>query len=412
MLKVPFKGSRPNIYEPVGIAIFGDSQTAQNTAAANRFEGNGWLVQLNMVTGQRYIFNHSLNFGVSGNSSAQALARVSEVVNCSAQEVIVLLGANDRAGKLPAQTTIDNVTAIVAAITAVGKKVTIISHLPRRDASFVAAGFTASEIVTAKDNTEIVNAALKQLASPVVRYADAYSLWVDPVDRQAKVGLTLDDLHQNAAGANLIMRTLYDIFTPIYGVREFRLDPNNRFVNTNFAGSGGSLSGCTGSLAANHLSLGSAPTGTAGRVFSKTSRGGQRMDFDFPAGGSATDNFRCIQRLTSSGETGKYAYYEVELDILNAGIGSGIWRTLSAELQTSVGSLSIGNDRAGTSDPMGLDLMLEFMRAKGRTLLLRTPAMAIPAATYVEGRFNIEANTTGGPLAGSIELLNEQLVIY
>lgn len=96
---------------------------------------------------------------------------------------------------------------------------------------------------------------------------------------------------------------------------------------------------------------------------------------------------------------------------LNSGIGTGIWRTLSAELRTSAGSLSVGYDRAGASDQMAINELNNFLTEKRRTLLLRTPAMVIPTSTYIEGRLNIEVNTTGGAKSGSIELLNEQLVV-
>lgn len=70
-----------------------------------------------------------------------------------------------------------------------------------------------------------------------------------------------------------------------------------------------------------------------------------------------------------------------------------------------------GFDRAGESDDMAISELRQFCIDNNRTLLLRTPTMTVPTSTYVEGRFQIEANTTGGALAGSVELLNEQLVV-
>lgn len=231
------------------VAIFGDSMTAQNTVTADRFEAVGYMVQLNAVTGQRYNFNHSLNFGIGGNTSAEALARLPSVIASSADIVIILLGANDRAGKQTAQWSINNMTGIVNGIRAAGKRMVIVTSIPRRDARFTDIGFTAAEIAQAKADTIELNNWIKAQEAPDLLIADAYAAMVDQ-DGQCFDNVTFDGLHPNILGALKIMRVVEAVLTPRYGVRQFTLSPSNKFINTSFSGAGGILNGiATGQVA-------------------------------------------------------------------------------------------------------------------------------------------------------------------
>jgi lysophospholipase L1-like esterase len=407
-------GSQGTSTAPIEImaSILGDSFGAQHTAASNRYESVGPIVQLNMVTGQRFAFSHSMNFGVSGEDTAQILARVQTVINSGTNFVFYFGGANDRSAKQTAQYSIDNTRQIFDALTSKGITVAAFSNTPRLDSQYTGIGFSAGEIAQAKADTIEFNAFMATAAltsGGLIRYIDSYADMNDGTGQAKSTYVASDGLHLSPIGAFHAMEAAFSALSDL-GTKEFTLVQNNRFPNTNFSGTGGNLNAVsTGQVADNHLTVGSAPAGTSSRTYSKDN--GQVMTFDFPDGGSAADNFRCIQRSTAT-YTGLTAYYEVEMIITDSGVGSGVWRTLSAELQTSAGSLSIGFDRAGTTDQMPVSELKQFCTDHNRTLLLRSPAMTVPASTHVEGRVNIEANTTGGALAGSIKLLNEQLVIY
>ncbi len=398
------------------LALFGDSFMAQHTGASNRFENVGFMNVLNAMMGQRFVLNHALNFGTSGDDTTEMVARHASVVSsCTAAgvtDVAIMAGANDRTAKFTPTTSNGNMDTIVDAFTDAGIAVWLFACTPRRDASYTGAGFSAGEIVTAKDDTEACNAHLASKAMPgSVYFIDAYTPLVD-VDRQCLSNVHADNLHINGTGAFYIMQEAYPPFRDKYGCYEFTPSPYNVLATTDFSGTGGVLTGATGSLAAGHTSIGSAPAGTSSRTFSKDGSDKQVMAFNFPSGGSTTDNMRAIHRRTEvySGQT---AYYECEVDLRNAPApsGAGLWRTLSAEIQTSAGSLSIGNDREGTTGLTPVSLYRQFCIDNNRTMLIRTPALIIPTATYVEGRLNIEANTQGGELAGELTLINEQLVV-
>jgi lysophospholipase L1-like esterase len=78
-----------------------------------------------------------VNAGVNGETSAQALARVPEVVACAPSDVVVMIGANDlfamRASRLAAgrTTTLEsyaaNLTSIVRALRPTGARIALLS---------------------------------------------------------------------------------------------------------------------------------------------------------------------------------------------------------------------------------------------------------------------------------------------
>lgn len=389
------------------VAIFGDSMTAQNSASADRFEAIGYMVKLNQITGQRYDFNYGLNFGVSGDDTTEMYARIVDVTSSGADIVIVLGGANDRAAKQTAATTTEQLDNIYSDLIAAGKDVYAVTSLPRRDSSYTSAGFSAGEIIQAKADTTTVNDYIKAYSG--ITAIDAHAVWDDGTG-QAKVDYTYDGLHPSALGALEIAKLLDAAMTPKYGVRSFALSDDNVFDNTNYSGTGGTVtSTASGVLADDYASIGSTPTGdVTDRILSKST--GQVVVIDFPTGGGTADNFRLYQRKTGT-YVGQEAYFEVEIDISADKTGAGIWRTFNAELRTSSGSLSVGNDRAGTDDDNYINELRSYLISKGRNLVLRSPTMTVPSSTYVEGRCSIEANTTGGAFGCQVEYLNAQLVV-
>jgi acyl-CoA thioesterase-1 len=66
-----------------------------------------------------------LNFGVSGDTSAQGLRRLDSILKIKPAIVIVELGANDGLRGMPAEVTKQNLTAIVERLQAAGVKVAL-----------------------------------------------------------------------------------------------------------------------------------------------------------------------------------------------------------------------------------------------------------------------------------------------
>lgn len=89
------------------IVAFGDS-LVQGVGAS---EGNDLFSQVSRLTGKRII-----NHGVSGNTTADGLRRIDEVLDEKPGLVIVVLGGNDYLRKVPREETFANLGSIVSRI--------------------------------------------------------------------------------------------------------------------------------------------------------------------------------------------------------------------------------------------------------------------------------------------------------
>ncbi len=89
------------------IVTFGDSLVAGNGAT----EGNDFSSLLEKLIGEEII-----NMGIAGNTTAQGLARVTDVNEKDPKVVMVLLGGNDFLRKTPIEETFKNLDTIVAEI--------------------------------------------------------------------------------------------------------------------------------------------------------------------------------------------------------------------------------------------------------------------------------------------------------
>jgi acyl-CoA thioesterase I len=133
----------------------------------------------------------SINFGVSGQTTPQMLARFNNEVVASAPGIVVILGGiNDLWLYGPSGTNIDSIKAMAAAATAANIKVILCSVMP---SDFLNQQFALSDI-------EAFNQQLIQLAKDNgYLYADYYDEFLTP-DGQADNSLLNNGLHPNAAG--------------------------------------------------------------------------------------------------------------------------------------------------------------------------------------------------------------------
>lgn len=99
------------------IVALGDSLFAGIGATA----GNDLPSLLEKLSGQEII-----NMGISGNTTAQGLARVEEVIEKNPKVVLVLLGGNDFLRKVPIDETFKNIDDIVTRIQSTGAVVVLL----------------------------------------------------------------------------------------------------------------------------------------------------------------------------------------------------------------------------------------------------------------------------------------------
>lgn len=394
------------------VALFGDSISAQNTGVATRLEAYGYLTTLNVLSGQRYIFNHALNKGVSGNSTTQMAARLSDLDGLGATIVMVHGGTNDVIGEVSSATIIANLSTVYSYIVnTLGARVVAIPILPRATWP----GFSAGQIATGKATINTVNAWIRAQASAKIIVADPYERFNDGNDEaiggagNAAGAYTYDGLHPTLLGAYHMGKVLYDKLLPYYGTRSFSLSANNILTNTDFSGTGGPLSNATGQLADTHTLATSGTTNNATRTLSKYN-GGQRVQCSFGSGLSTTEAARILQTVNSSSIDGMNAYYEVELEVLG---GSGNPYTLSAQLNRNGAEASIGYDRRDNATNLPAPELQNFTLESGRRLLLRSPVVTLAASTTsVTGRINIECNCVSAASSLDVLLHREQLVVY
>ncbi len=111
----------PNIknYPPKNstIVAFGDSLVL----GVGSTESNDFVSLLSKKTGRPIV-----NLGVSGNTTAQGLERIDEVISKDPGTVIVVLGGNDYLRKLPQEETFNNLRKIITTLQSKGIMVVLL----------------------------------------------------------------------------------------------------------------------------------------------------------------------------------------------------------------------------------------------------------------------------------------------
>lgn len=125
------------------VASLGDSITDLDTynSATNRIFYHTWLNWTNIFLGQRITWvansaTNEFNFGVSGNTAEQILARVPDVLATAADTVLVMAGTNNlHSGSDTPAVLAPKVAAIWDAVIAGGKQVLATEILPMTDST-------------------------------------------------------------------------------------------------------------------------------------------------------------------------------------------------------------------------------------------------------------------------------------
>lgn len=174
------------------------------------------------------------NAGVAGNTSTQLLTRyATDVTALSPSIVCLLIGVNDLAS-IPAETTISNIAAMLAANAAINARTVITKILPYKTA---ASPMNATELA----RWEAVNAYISGLASSTISVVDGEDL-LGNVDANHTIIESLfdDTTHPNPRGAYLLGNRVAAVLNGLYGTPDILftspLDMRSAVPNGEFAG--------------------------------------------------------------------------------------------------------------------------------------------------------------------------------
>ncbi|MCA9355000.1 arylesterase [Candidatus Kaiserbacteria bacterium] len=101
------------------IVVFGDSLAYGVGATANNDIASRLETKLNTPV---------INSGVSGNTTADALNRIDELLKLDPKVVIVILGGNDALRRLPIKDTFNNLEKIIVSLTDYGSAVVLVGE--------------------------------------------------------------------------------------------------------------------------------------------------------------------------------------------------------------------------------------------------------------------------------------------
>lgn len=193
-----------NVARSIRVAQFGDSRTEQCYRVNGAFMRSiGYAYWAQMALGGRALFPYSLNFGVSGDTTAQMVARSLTVARSDADVVVVLGSTNDRTSGLTAAESIANLTTIVEDQRAAGKAVILIAETPRGDSTYTTKRLTASQI---GEHLQVTRWIMRQASRRGVYPTDVWPVWCNSASTTADavLGMTYDGLHPAQVGAKAI----------------------------------------------------------------------------------------------------------------------------------------------------------------------------------------------------------------
>lgn len=247
------------------VAILTDSRGAVNSSPTS-FSNRGFLTWARMLTGQRARFDHSLNFGVNGDTSEQVLARTDAALAATDAAIFVILcGTNDGAwpgtfpGQTSAQRSIAAYTGIRDRVLAQGRICLFVAETPRGDTAFPALVRAANSRGAMQQMRQWLR---DQVATPGCYVADAWADLGAPgvTDGTAIVGRLYDGLHPSSLGAYFIGKAVAAILNhllppvsvaPVTNSEIRTADNPKGWINSNpmLAGTGGAPAPGTGQLA-------------------------------------------------------------------------------------------------------------------------------------------------------------------
>jgi len=402
------------------LAVLGDSISNQNIATDD-FSENGFAVWASVLSNGGLVFSPSLNFGVSGDTTTQMLARISSVVAAAPSYCTVLGGTNDLgtgAGDATVSyaTITGNLQTIYTTLLNAGICVIAIPILPK-------AGLNLSTTKTALLNR--VNEWIRRycmsstsnivLADPFESLVDYTKTTGEPIGGYAGgvTSVTVDGTHPNKRGGYLFGKTIVDALgsriAPMRTIMQSPADAydatynptGNLLANGMFSGTAGTNStGSSGSVGGSWTA--SRAGGTTGTIVasktSKTLSNGQTVPqqtlvVTAPAGSS----IETLGLTSASITTGFTAGVDTIYGELEVGV-SGITADSVIGVEYTIGD--------GTNTIVCLAKQTNtYMANQSWSGVLRTPEFLIAAAaTSLYARFRIYIDGTVSSAGATVQL--------
>ncbi len=292
----PEEPALPNV-----IALLGDSLTSDginNTADEKRNANRGMTHWVPFLTSQRFTSPQSMNFGVSGENSAQIAQRAWQVVSSGAGVCIVMAGTNDIGGFTAAQTKA-NLTSIYQQLSAAGILIIALPILPRTLTPEAQYSFPQQINEWMRDQAAVYD---RFVFIQPYEFWDQYSPTYSP-----RADYTYDGLHPKAIGAFTLARPIAEYLNSIrpypgiavHSICDFFNSSNPRGVlnaNPLLGGAGGTKgAGVTGDVADSHRLQAFANGGSIGSLTVTASKGASMrtggVNQRIQVGGTATGGF-------------------------------------------------------------------------------------------------------------------------
>jgi lysophospholipase L1-like esterase len=156
-----------------------------------------------------YDTNPAINFGMSGQTTVQMLARFDTVLASGASIVVIERGINDLYYLGPQATNIDSIASMAAQAKAAGMRVILCSLVPDSFDYLSGMAPTTAGIVAMNERILLLAKARGYL------YADYYDAMPTPEGGQ-RVSLTIDGLHPNNTGYAYLWNVLEPLLAESY----------------------------------------------------------------------------------------------------------------------------------------------------------------------------------------------------
>lgn len=365
------------------VAFLGDSVTAQgfggSAALGFTFATVGFATWAAFLSRRRIELLPTSNFGISGQTSADVLARVDDALALNAGTVVVLCGTND-IGTLTAAQTISNLQRIY-------------DRIERKNANIVAVCITPRGGLTANQYGRIhtVNRWIRaqRLARDNFFVVDAGVAYGDNATGIPKTTMSDDQLHPNGYGAWAIGNQVANILSVLY--------PDERPVFSNLLDVYSATDNPAGNLLASGVGLmvgtsGSLSNGPTGSLATGFSANGVNM----PAGSTTVfakvnkSDGRVFQQVTFGGNynVASPGNLNITTASVHASCAAGDVLEASCELEVDAGQTNLAGVQLllNVATPSGSPIAIDLATNNAGVLppvafsgIAKTPQIVLPA---------------------------------
>jgi lysophospholipase L1-like esterase len=258
--------------------LLGDSITKQNdnVVTGNTYiESYGYFNALNVLMGQCFDYTPVNNYGVSGNATADVVARLSDITTAKntygCSDCFVMIGTNDSGSTgISLETITGNYDTIIAHIKALGMRIHWIPILPRSKWD----GLDAEEIALREQVILDANAHAAAYENDVdfFYYGDVYTDFGNG-ENAPVAGYTYDDLHPSPLGAARIAEAMWPRIRQRYITGSAPRFQTNLITNSALTGDDGTVAVRASGIAPTGWTLDSNVSGTYSIVGSRDADG-------------------------------------------------------------------------------------------------------------------------------------------